>query len=443
MRPVSSRIWRGARSLLLAAGVIAAGSGGSLLALRHFSATPQAPAGAADGSKAPRITRNGGNGIAVPATVADNLRLKFGVARTPSEPIRIPPFQGTLALDSNSLQRVHARFAGEVVSMESKSGAPAVRVGDKVAKGQLLAVVWSKDLGEKKSELVDAVSKLRADEQVLARLKELYREGGTPERSVRDAERAVQGDRVAVERAERTLRSWRVTDAEIADVRAEASRLSDPAATPPDPANWARVEVVATQAGTVLEKNVTVGDIVDTSTDLFKIGDMTQLVVWAHVYEEDLQRFTALRKPLPWVVSVPSRPGTAFRGTLDHVGDVIDPNQHTALVSGRVENALGELKVGQFVTVSVDLPPPSDELVVPVDAVVEDGKESVVFVQPDPAATEFVRCPVRVTRRTRDAIYVRADSPGVNAGDRVVTSGALILREAMDGLPAEKSLASK
>jgi cobalt-zinc-cadmium efflux system membrane fusion protein len=432
------------KAVSLAIGVIAAGSGGSWLAAwRHASAISHAPPSSPDASKAPRITRNGASGIAVPHNIAENLRLKTGVALQPTEPIHIPPFQGVLALDSNGLQRVHARFAGEIVSLESKAKAPVPQVGDKVEKGQLLAVIWSKDLGEKKSELVDAISKLKADEQVLARLKELFRDGGTPERSLRDAERAVQTDRVAVERAERTLRSWRVTDTEIAAVRAEANRLSDPNATPPDPANWARVEVLANQSGTILEKNVTVGDIVDTSTDLFKIGDLSHLVVWANVYEEDLQRFTALPKPLRWKVSVPSRPGSAFPGTLDHVGDVIDPNQHTALVSGKVENPDGELKIGQFVTVSVDLPAPSNELIVPVDAVVEDGKESVVFVQPNPAAKDFVRCPVQVTRRTRDTIFLRAESPGVKAGDIVVTSGALILREAMDALPPEKSLASK
>jgi len=441
MSPVPLRIWRSLKSIALALAVIAAGSGGSWIAWRHSEVKTKSPGPEADAAKAPRLSRKGADSVIVPSLLAENMRLKTGAVRRPTEPIHLPPFQGTLALDGNGLQRVHARFAGEIVGPDTSEKSLPLRVGDKVVKGQLLAVIWSKDLGEKKSELVDAISKLRADEQVLARLNELYKGGGTPERSVRDAERVVQSDRVAAERAERTLKSWRVSDADIAAVKAEAELLGQPSATPPDPANWARVEVLAAQAGTILEKNIAVGDIVDTSTDLFKIADLGQLAVWAHVYEEDLQRFAALPKPLPWVVSVPSRPGVNFPGTLDRVGAVIDPNQHTALVTGMVANKDGELKIGQFVTVAIDLPAPTGEWIVPVDAVIEDGRESVVFVKPDPAGEHYLRRQVHVTRRTRDAIYVRAEAEGIRDGDRVVTSGALLLRDAMDALPADKSLA--
>src|SRR5206468_9128358 len=45
-----------------------------------------------------------------------------------------------------------------------------LRFGDFVHKGQLLAVVWSKDLGEKKSELVEGIARLRIDEEKLENL---------------------------------------------------------------------------------------------------------------------------------------------------------------------------------------------------------------------------------------------------------------------------------
>src|SRR5262249_27058262 len=157
-----------------------------------------------------------------------------------------------------------------------------LRVGDRIRKGQLLAIVWSKDLGEKKSELVDALSRLRADEENLRRLEGLLRESATSERAVRDAERSVESDRIAVERAVRTRRSWRLTEEEIDEARDEADRIRRHVPDRTAAANWAKVEVRATQDGTILEKNVTAGDIVDTSADLFKIGDLSRLAVWAH-----------------------------------------------------------------------------------------------------------------------------------------------------------------
>jgi len=44
------------------------------------------------------------------------------------------------------------------------------RYGDYVKKGDVMFVIWSKEIGEKKSELVDAISKLDADKKLLERL---------------------------------------------------------------------------------------------------------------------------------------------------------------------------------------------------------------------------------------------------------------------------------
>jgi len=353
-----------------------------------------------------------------------------------------------LAVDAEHLVRVRARFAGEVISLGADSNptsalssfTPPPSAGDRVHKGDLLAVVVSKDLGEKKSELVDSLSKLRADEAVLRRLRDGQADGSIPARSVWDAERGVESDRVAVARAERTLRAWRLTEAEIAEVRSEADRLSAPEGKEgrADPTRWARVEVRAPADGVILEKNVAVGDIVETTADLFKIGDLSHLVVWAHLYEEDLPLVQALPRPIRWTVTVPSRPGMPLAGTLDRIGAVIDPNQHTALVTGRVENPNEQLRAGQFVTVMIETPAPASEVEVPVEAVLEDGIQSAVFVQPDPAVNRFVRTPIRVTRRFRDGVCIRAGQ-GLNPGDRVVTGGALLLRDALEALPLPRS----
>ena len=235
---------------------------------------------------------------------------------------------------------------------------------------------------------------------------------------------------------ERTLRIWRVTDEDLEDIHAEARHLTEERTSPIKASDWARVEVRAPMSGVILEKNVHVGDIVDTSSDLFKIGDLSTLAVWAHVYEEDLALLQSLPRPIPWTLTVSSQPGKEFPGTLDKIGAVIEPSQHTALVSGRVENPLGELKVGQFVSVAVTLPVPHNELEIPATALVEDGADSVVFVQTEPQANNrFARRPVVVVRRLQRTVYVRHDPAGPRPGDRVVTSGALMLQNAMSQLP--------
>ncbi|HEX4592094.1 MAG TPA: efflux RND transporter periplasmic adaptor subunit, partial [Gemmataceae bacterium] len=202
-----------------------------------------------------------------------------------------------------------------------------------------------------------------------------------------------------------------------------------------DDAGWARVEVRAPLDGVILEKNVNFGDVVDTTADLFKLGDRSQLVVWAHVFEEDLARLQdpALPKPLPWTVRVPAFPGATFQGHVERVGDIIDPNQHTALVVGHLENPNGRLKAGQSVTVTVDLPAKGDEIEVPATAVVEDGKESVAFVQPEAGKLRFDRKTVQVVRRCDEVVYLKGGP--IRPNDRVVTGGSLFLKNALDDLP--------
>ena len=431
------------RTVLLSCGVIVAGGSGAWYASARPPAAPSsAPAAARPADK---VDRDGRDGLRVPRSIADSMGLSTDSAANPTRSRRLAPFQGVLALDTNRSARVHSRFAGEVTALGTTTDPTTgsrrpLRDGDTVKAGDLLAEVWSKDLGVAKSTLVDALSLLKANRTTLDALTAALKDGAAPAARVRDAERAVQSARVAVSTAERTLRTYRLTDAEVQAVREDADRLSAPGADGRGADDWARVEVRAAQGGLILEKNLSVGDIVDTTANLFYLADLSELMVWVHLYEEDLPAVQALPRPVGWTLSLPALPGRTFAGTLEQVKPVIDPTQHTALAVGRVANPDGLLKVGQFVTATVELPPPVGEVELPAASVVEDGKSSVVFVQPDPAVGTFVRHAVTVRRRFSDVLYAAADpSPaGVKAGDRVVTAGALLLRDALDQLPPAK-----
>jgi membrane fusion protein, heavy metal efflux system len=230
------------------------------------------------------------------------------VERAPRpEPLRLP---GSLLLDPNRLVRVHARFSGELVSLgqvpvdaASPTGSSveqrSLRYGDRVTKGQLLGVVWCKDLGEKKSELVDALSHAKIDHNVWDRLAHVEK-GAVPQRTIDDAQLAYESDLVAVAKAERTLRSWRLTESEINEVHNEAERIgkletNDPQAD----RTWAETEVRSPINGIIVEKNFNVGDIMDPTQDLFKIADLTFLQVLASAYEEDVGRRQNARQRTP------------------------------------------------------------------------------------------------------------------------------------------------
>ena len=394
-----------------------------------------------------------------------------GIKAEPVEPAPPPAalrMHGKLFLDPNRLARVHTRFAGEVVAVGmvdtdlndprawAEPGRRQVRFGDRVITGQLLAVIWSKDLGEKKSEMVDALSRLTLDQETLRRLQELYNKGAVPERSLREAERNVEADLIVASRVENTLHSWRVSDAEIDELRDEAKRIHTPDGKTDKGSleRWARVEVTASFGGIVVERNVCVGDTVDTSLDLFKIVNLTRLDVMANAYEEDIKLLEELKvNQRHWDIHLQSkRAEKPLVGSFDQIGNLIDPDQHTALVRGWVNNENGKLRVGQFVDAVVSFPAFENEVVVPLSAVIDRGGDTYVFVQPDANDLRFSRRHVAPIRRRDGKLYVsakvtpeqtKAGRKPLAVGEQVVVSGTLDLASELEHLEGATVVASK
>jgi cobalt-zinc-cadmium efflux system membrane fusion protein len=390
----------------------------------------------------------GGNGIRLPREVAVKLGIETERIERATAPVMLD-LSGTLMLDSDRFSHVRARFAGEIVELGGPEGKAPVGFGQRVRKGQLLAVIWSRDLGEKKSDLIDSLSQLRVDQESLDRINKAAPDGAIPDRMLRDAERKVEADQIAAARAVRTLQSWRVSKEEIDAVRAEAQRIGRDKMQDHEELvrQWARVEVRSPLDGVIIEKNVALGDLIDTSTDLFKVADLSRLRVTAHAYEEDLPALDALQSgPRTWSIVVSSEPGAVARaGSFDQIGSIIDPNQHTALVMGWVDNPDGHLRAGQFVTARIPLPPPKDEIAIPSGALVEEGGRPFIFVQPKAKETVYARQPIAVARRAGATVFVRGEpSPAerkagakpLHAGQRVVSSGTVQLAEALRGLQA-------
>src|SRR5262249_56202379 len=135
--------------------------------------------------------------------------------------------------------------------------------------------------------------------------------GGVWGERVREQGGVVECDIIAVDKAERTLHSWQVSEAEIAALRAEAIKIHERNVRQDAKlnANWARVEVRAFVDGTIMEKNVAVGDYVSNELDLFKIADLSRMDVMAYAYEEDvpvLERLPADRRD--WTIYLKADP---------------------------------------------------------------------------------------------------------------------------------------
>jgi multidrug efflux pump subunit AcrA (membrane-fusion protein) len=133
---------------------------------------------------------------------------------------------------------------------------------------------------------------------------------------------------------------------------------------------------------------------------------------------------------------------TPVEGVIEEVGSVIDPNQHTVVVKGHIDNKKHQLRAGQFVVVTIALPQPA-EVVLPSSALVEQGRDTFVFIQPDPRKFVYEQRRVQVVRRGKDAVHIRTrltpeeERQGlqtIRTGEQIITSGALELKAILDDL---------
>jgi membrane fusion protein, heavy metal efflux system len=402
-----------------------------------------------------------------------------------TQPRPLPPLEGDLTYQNDNLFPVRPRFAGEIVKfaqVPNEAGPPdgalpteerykhwtptrPIGFGDKVTKGQLLAVVWSKDLGDKKAALIDATIDLNRDRERLKELEKLYQEGAVSAATYYEARRTVDHALSAVNAAERTLRIWKLDDKEIEAIKAEAKTIRNEKRDPKKEKDWARVDVLAPHDGTIVEKNTNLGDWVDptSGSPMFRIADLNVLAAWLHPLEEFLPLISRLSQrhnpdELYWKIHVPADPKEkVLEGPILRIAPSVDPTQRTLLVMGRVSNPKGRLLVGESIIATIYVRPEKNLVVVPTTALNETRGQSIVFVQPDPSKLEFVQRRVAVADRFVDVVLIRSmlneDDERASGssvaeglqpiepllpGQRVVTQGVPMLTVALRNLLAKE-----
>jgi cobalt-zinc-cadmium efflux system membrane fusion protein len=416
--------------------------GGGVAAVNWFQAAEPKKDASAEGKSLVELIHDtqGRPGVEVSPEVVDALLIKTAPAREVTREKPLPVQLGQLAFDIDRLYPVRSIANGKVTRIENNYqptsilGDQPFTTGDKVKKGQLLAVVRSQDLAEKKGAFVDAILDLGVDREKLERLEGPYNRGAIPENTYRDAIAKVQKDITALARARRTLELIRLKPEEIKDLEDEAEtikkrfrELAQPRAgknaklyDSKQVDRWARVEVRAPADGVIVEKNTNVGDIVDPGKDppLFRIADLKTLGVWVNPPEEYLPVLQKLLKERPLgqirlAMTLQSDPdGKRLDGMLLRIAPGVDPNQRTPLLIGRIDNPDGkQLLVGQLVATTIYVPQDTDLVQIPMKALNEVHGQSLVFVQQPGKAGDkprFILRRVQVAHRFADTAQVRS-----------------------------------
>ncbi|HEY0712508.1 MAG TPA: efflux RND transporter periplasmic adaptor subunit [Polyangia bacterium] len=315
-----------------------------------------------------------------------------------------------IAFDAQKVAKVAPRIAGRLASV-------AVRLGDKVKQGAVLAFIESPELGKTRAEYLAAATRARIAQSNFLREQELVGKGISSQREMREAEAASASAQADLESADAALHALGLVEHEIRSLKRNDHLAS-------------RFPVRSPLAGSVVEIAASLGQSVEATAHLLTVADLDQVWALADVYENQLQ---FVKKGQKVSLDVAAVPGRRFEGVIEYVGDVVEEKTRAVEVRVVVSNRDRALKPGMFATAeiasgaghavrdggAVEAMP----LVVPTDAVQQVGNEQVVFVAESP--TRFKAIEVKLGRRSAAEAEILG---GLTDGRQVVIKGAFVLK---------------
>ena len=286
-------------------------------------------------------------------------------------------FTGIVQADENNVSTVSSRVSGRIDELNVRNEGEAIR------KGQLLYSIYSEELLSDENEYIYALNQ-----------KSEFKENNQTITTLIDASR-------------KRLLLWGLSEAMI-DELAQTKKAS------------ATTNFYSEVSGYLAELNVSEGEYVTEGTALFKISSLNTVWVEATVYQDELSRVSSAEEA---EVEIQNFPGKIFKGKIILNPPALDSERKAASVRIGLKNTNGEIKPGMMALVSIRTNT-KKTLVIPKSALIL-GEMISVWVESTPGMYQLKMVETGIDNKFSVEIL-----SGLNAGDRVVTSGSYLINSA-------------
>ena len=298
------------------------------------------------------------------------------------------------------LQADQGRYAEVGVPVTARVVRLVAVPGQNVRAGQVLAEAQSAELARARADHDAAEARVTLARSALER-KRALEDRIVPRREVQEAEADLA--------------------AALAELRAASATLQALGAAATRGGDASRLPLVAPIAGTVIERNVVLGQMIDPGHVAFRIGDLGSLWLVAHVFERDAVRVAA---GTPARVTLAAYPGQAFTGRVTYIGRQVEAASRTIPVRIELANPEHTLRPGMSASAWLQVSTAGQNVVtVPVAALQRVRDQWVVFVPKSERIFE-----IRNVGRGRDLQGEVEVLSGLAPGETVVVDGAFLLK---------------
>jgi cobalt-zinc-cadmium efflux system membrane fusion protein len=358
------------------------------------------------------------NAIEVPREALNNMNLHF--ARAELRPLmRTVRATGVVSFDARRFAQVSSPSRGRIDAID-------VVAGQRVRAGQPLAILDAFDLSEVRSQVAtaqaavtDATETVSTAEKALTRATELVGIGGMAQSELERRRSMVANAKATLRSRQADLQKWLGMEQRLQPTEAIEKGNANVALGKLGPGDSLGA-VVAPFDGIINSVGAAVGDIVDTSVRIFTVVDLSTVWVEASVPERELG---FLKEGDAVTVTVEAYPGKQFDGRITYIASQADPNTGTVMVRCDLPNADGALRANMFATVKIAAPLGRNAVLVPDEALQDEGGQTVVFIPS--GAGHFSKQAVRTGVSSGGFTEV---VEGLKAETPVVTSGSYWLK---------------
>lgn len=299
---------------------------------------------------------------------------------------------GEVSFDENKVVKVYPFSSGQVLAVN-------VSVGDYVRAGQTLATIRSADVAGNYADLSAAGSDVAIAKKAMENSEHLYNNGIASQREFIEAKENYKKAMIAQQKI-----NTQISINGGGHTSASGTYI-----------------VAAPRSGYVVEKLINPGNFIrnDNSSNMFTIGDIGDVWIWANVFEADVAK---VKPGYAAAVTTVAYPDSTFLGKVDKVNQTLDPVTKVMRIRVVLPNKSGMLKPEMFANITITNQEDKRELSVPSTAIIsENGKNYLVIFN---NANDVKVQEITILKANGGNTFV---SGNISEGQKVITKNQILI----------------